>query len=335
MRDAIAARALELGFSHVGFGRADRPLEAPDRVVEWVRQGRHAGMSYLARLPEQRVDPRVLLPAARSYVAVLAPYAPGGAGAAYAAYARSADYHRAVGDRLARLVEFVRANHEGVAALVCVDTRPLLERRAAARAGVGWIGKNTMLMNADLGPWSLLGILLLSIDLPADPEQQNRCGTCERCLLACPTGALVEPYVLDARRCLSYWTIEHRGPAPEWVREAVGGRIFGCDDCLLACPFGPGRPAGDGAVLTVARELSDLDAERTIALLEDGFNRNFKRFALARAGKAGLLRNGLTVLGNSGDRDHAATVERYVEHENEGVRSHARWALEKLRGNES
>ncbi|MBI4880742.1 MAG: tRNA epoxyqueuosine(34) reductase QueG, partial [Planctomycetes bacterium] len=238
MEDAIRARALELGFSQVGFCRAAGPLEPPGRLEDWLGAGLHAGMSYLQRAPDERRDARSLLPEAKAIVAVAAAYAPAAASSPIASYALQQDYHRALAERLEELLAFIHSLHPGARGLVCVDSKPLLERRAAALAGLGWIGKNTMVMNAADGPWLLLGELIVSVDLAPDAPQESRCGACRACLDACPTGALAAPFVLDARRCLSYWTIEHRGPAPEWVREAQGTRLFGCDECLAACPFG-------------------------------------------------------------------------------------------------
>ncbi len=331
MKVLVRARALALGFTHVGFCRADEPLEATTSLDTWLAAGRHGRMDYLAREPEHRVDPRHLLPSARSIVVVAAAYGPSPDGRV-AAYARRVDYHRAIGERLEELLRFIADRVPGAEGKVCVDTKPLLERRAAVKAGIGWVGKNTMVLNRDLGPWMMLGELITSVPFEPDVEEKNRCGTCTQCLDACPTSAFVAPWVLDARRCLSYWSIEHRGPWPLWIRERSGGRIFGCDDCLVSCPFGAPRDENGDAVLPIAPELKNLDPVEVIERAEAGFNRHFKRFAIARAGKAGLLRNALTALAHDARPGAAAVAERYLQHPNEGVRTHAAWSLERLAG---
>lgn len=330
MNDRVREQARRLGLDRIGFCAADAVLAEADRLRTWIEEGRHGAMRYLARDPARRADPRALLPSARSLIVAAVPYAPA-ADPTIAAYARLADYHREIAGRLERLGEELRALVPGTESLVCVDTKPLLERAAAAAAGLGWIGKNTMLLDVEHGPWTMLGVLITSMEFAPDRPAKARCGTCEACLDACPTDAFTSPYVLDARRCLSYWTIEHRGPHPEAIREAQGTRVFGCDDCLIACPFGPPpRDAEGNPVLSIAAELKGLDARETIRRLEDGFNRNFKRFAIARAGKAGLLRNALTALAHEGGPGALETCRRYVDHEDDGVREHATWAARRL-----
>lgn len=327
MKHLLRARGLELGFARVGFCRGDAPLAGADALRAWLGAGMHAGMSYLARDPERRIDPRALLPSAASVVAVAAAYPPAKAGAPVAAYALLADYHAALRERLEALLAYARELDPGVEGAVAVDTKPLLERAAAASAGLGWIGKNSMLLDVEHGPWLMLGALVLSLDLAPDEPEKERCGTCTRCLDACPTAAFVRPYVLDARRCLSYWTIEHRGPLPLALRRAQGTRIFGCDDCLRACPFGTPADAAGNPILPLAPELAALSAREALARAEAGFDRNFKRFAISRAGKAGLIRNCLTALGNGADPEAPELAMRYVDHPDDGVRSHARWVL--------
>ena len=330
MKSEIRSWAAELGFDQIGFCAADRWPEDEQTLLRWIASGKHAGMGYLARHAARRADPRGLLAEARSLVVALAAYPDAGRGSAIASYALLRDYHMELSERLARLLLRIQDVEPAATGTVCVDTRPLLERRAAAAAGLGWVGKSTMLLNTEHGPWFMLGVLILSLDLPPDRPQAARCGTCTACLDACPTNALSETGGLDSRRCLSYWSIEHRGPSPEAIREANGERLFGCDECLRACPFGdPGARPPD-PLLRDASELAGLTPERLLELLEQGFNRHFKRFALSRAGKAGLIRNALTALGNSGSHAQIPLVKRYLAHDNEGVRSHAFWALKKL-----
>ena len=332
MKSQIRSWAVELGFDQVGFCRADHWPEDERALLGWIAAGKHAGMGYLARDPKARADPRSLLPEARSLVVALAAYPDAGPAATIASYALQRDYHLELSERLRRLLLQIQDVEPLTTGTVCVDTRPLLERRAAAEAGLGWVGKSTMLLNTEHGPWFLLGSLILSLELTPDEPLTERCGTCTACLEACPTQALSESDGLDSRRCLSYWSIEHRGPVPEAIREANGQRLFGCDECLRACPFGNGPARPSDSLLRDAPELAELTPERMLELLDRGFNRNFKRFALSRAGRAGLMRNALTALGNSRSRVHIPLVKRYLAHENEGVRSHAFWALKQLEG---
>ncbi len=335
MKEHLRATARRLGLERIGFTTAAALREDGARLAAWVDQGRHGAMRYLARDPARRADPTALLPSARGVIVAAVPYPPA-EDRTVAAYARLADYHRAIAERLERLAEELGRLAPGTESVVCVDTKPLLERAAAAAAGLGWIGKSTMLLDVERGPWTMLGALVTSAAFEPDPPARDRCGTCTACLDACPTDAFTSPYVLDARRCLSYWTIEHRGPHPEEIREAQGARVFGCDDCLTACPFGPPPTDEDGApVLPVADELKELTPRETIRRLEDGFNRNFKRFAISRAGKAGLLRNAITAVAHEGGDGALALCRRYVDHEDEGVRVHAAWAVRRLEAAEA
>lgn len=334
IREELRARALALGFRRVGFCRADVDLDPDGRFAEWLARGHHAGMRYLAKAGPRRARATDLLPAARTILVGAAPYSPNsGDDAGVAAYARREDYHGRLSAALEDVLALARARAPGTSGLVCVDTKPLLERQAAALAGVGFIGKNTLLLSIEDGPWTMLGCLLLSIDLPPDAPEKPRCGTCTRCLDACPTGAFVQPFVLDARRCLSYWTIEHRGAVPVEMREKQGLRVFGCDDCLTACPFGPPKTADGDRLLPLAPELRDLSPEEALTRAERGFRRSFGRYAIQRAGKAGLIRNCLTAIGNRARADSAPLVRRYLDHADAGVREHAAWALEKIRLN--
>ena len=329
MNQRVRDEALRLGLDRIGFCAADALHEDAARLGSWISDERHGRMGYLARTPNHRADPAALLPGARSVIVAAAPYDPA-PDPTVAAYARLDDYHRALGDRLDGLLRFIVDVEPAAAGLVCVDTKPLLERAFAASAGLGWVGKNTMLLDVDRGPWTMLGALITTLAFTPDEPEKERCGTCVSCLDACPTDAFVAPYVLDARRCLSYWTIEHRGPHPEWIREAQGARIFGCDECLAACPFGPPADLAGNRILPVASALSSLTATETIRRVEDGFNRNFKRYAIARAGRAGLLRNSLTALAHRNEPGARDTCRAYVDHSDEGVRTHARWALQRL-----
>lgn len=331
LREELRQRALAQGFRRAGFAAADVDLDPDGRFAEWLARGHHAGMRYLARDGSPRSRPAALLPGAKTALVVAARYAPNRSDdTAIASYAKRADYHANLVTALRELLALAEQRAPGTSGLVCVDTKPLLERQLAERAGIGWLGKNTLLLTAEDGPWLMLGCLLLTIELPPDAPEKPRCGTCTRCLDACPTDAFVAPYVLDARRCLSYWTIEHRGAVPVEMREKQGGRIFGCDDCLVACPFGPPRTTDGDQLLPIAPELRNLTPEAVLALAEESFQRHFKRFAIQRAGKAGLIRNCLTALGNAGRAESAPLVRRYLDHSDAGVREHAAWALDRI-----
>ena len=315
LRERIRRRFLDAGFTKVGFTSAE-PVD--DLASPWVAAGRHATMAYMARAPAARADPRSLLAGARTIVCVAAAYPPGDGHQPIAGYACAEDYHRTMKAALRRVVDALAGDVPGAHARVCVDTAPLLERALAARAGLGWIGKNTMLMDDLHGPWMLLGEVLLDVALPPDAPVADRCGTCTACLDACPTGALDAPHALDARRCLSYWTIEHRGPLPPAWADALGHRAFGCDDCLVACPFGarattgraagaatpeaaPPVCAGGGGDETRASaevrpiqprpDLAALDLDALRARARASFRRHLASTPVERARKHGLLRN--------------------------------------------
>ncbi len=329
---SIRLRARELGFQAVGVTRVDPTLDPRGSLLDWIAKGHHGAMQYLAREPARRTDGRGLLATARSIVVVAAAYPRTSVGAPLAGYARLQDYHLRMTAALRALLESIQVLAPGTEGVVAVDTKPVLERAAAARAGIGFIGKNTMLMDVERGPWQMLGCLVLSLELEPDAPQKSRCGTCTRCLDACPTRAFVAPYVLDARRCLSYWTIEHRGAWPREFREKLGGRIFGCDDCLAVCPY-PRRSDGrHSTLLPIADELVNLDPRETLRRCEASFQRHFKRYAIQRAGKAGLQRNAITALGNTGGEADVDLLERYLQHPDRGVRSHAAWSLGRIGG---
>ena len=303
LRERVRDAFLGQGFARVGFTTAE-PVD--DAVTPWVAQGRAAGMAWMAERPARRADPRALLPSAASVICAAAAYPATDARGPIAGYARGEDYHRTLKAALRRGVDAARGWLPGLQTRICVDTAPLLERALAARAGLGWIGRNTMLLDAAHGPWLLLGEVLTDAAFPPDAPQPDRCGTCTACVEACPTRALDLSRGLDARRCLSYWTIEHRGEVPEEWAAAAGGRVFGCDDCLTACPF-PARPfAAPGAIAGGARGASgahdarpfqprpDLVAptlEELAARAEQSFRRHFGSTPVERARKRGLLRN--------------------------------------------
>ncbi len=317
------------------------PSPAWHAYQAWVAQGYAGEMAYLTR-PEalhRRQDPRNLMPEARSVMVVGASYA--GAPAPplpaltgrVSRYAWRGDYHDWVLARLKLLVESVgRALSRPLASRCYVDTGPILERAWATAAGLGWLGKNTSLISPRMGSFLFLGVALLDVDLPCAPVPERAlpsCGSCTRCLDACPTGALVRPGVLDARRCLSYLTIEHRGAIPEALRASLGDRVFGCDTCQDVCPWN-GRPLaahqGEAAPAVASLGLPDL-----LTLDATAFRARFRALPIWRATPVGLARNAAVVLGNLGDpAARPYLVEAAAHHPDGMVRDHARWALERL-----
>ena len=298
-REQVRAELRERGFARAGFAAAD---PVPSGLVAWLASGRHATMGWLAREPERRADPRALLPGARSVICAAAAYPPTDALGAVAGYARAEDYHRTLRAALADVARSLQARWPGSRTRVCTDAEPLLERALHARAGLGWIGRNTMLLDEAHGPWLLLGEILTDVAFPPDAPVADRCGTCTACVDACPTDALDGVRGLDARRCLSYWSIEHRGPLPpEWA-QALQHRVFGCDDCLTACPF-PARPAlsppADAKAPWQARpDLVAPTPDELEARAQASFRRHFASTPGERTRRAGLLRNVAAVRAN-------------------------------------
>ncbi|GJM21710.1 MAG: epoxyqueuosine reductase [Planctomycetota bacterium] len=288
LRERVRARLLERGFAQAGFADA---TPVSDHVGPWVAAGRHAGMQWIEREPERRNDPTTLLPGAASVICVAASYPAQDGSQAVAAYACAEDYHHDLRAALEEVAAELRAWVPGAGTRVCVDSAPLSERAFAARAGLGWIGRNTMLLNERLGPWMLLAEILVDAHFPPDAPAAFRCGSCTACVDACPTDALDGKGQLDAGRCLSYWSIEHRGELPEAWGAALGHRAFGCDDCLAACPFPAQEAAPSSPPLRPRPELAAATPARLRELAEASFKRHLGSTPLERARKGGLLRN--------------------------------------------
>jgi len=336
--DRIRASARRIGFDAVALG----PLGSGEdgrRLLDWLRDGLGADLDYMAEAPEARADPRVRFPWARGVVAVALHHDPGstpgteparerGPGAFVARYARGADYHRVLEGRLKRLRDaVVRAGGPGTRAWWAADHAPVLDRALARDAGLGFFGKNTMLIRPRAGSYFVLGEVLTSLDLPAAPAPAGSCGTCTRCLEVCPTRAFPAPFRLDAGRCVSYLTIENRGPIPEELRPGVGTMVFGCDLCQEVCPWNRfARPAS-------ARDLrpralaADPDLLALAALDEAGWRRAFSGSAVLRAGWSGWRRNLAVALGNSGDAAALPALRRLASCGDPLVEEHARWGI--------
>jgi len=350
LADAIREEARRLGFDAVGFARAEEHPHG-ERLRAWLDSGAHGTMDWMARGADRRADPRAVLASARTVISVAASYyrgdwptapaadaapAPDVAPAAtgrIARYAWGRDYHKRLKKRTLALARVIRRLEPGVRFALYVDTGPMLDRAWAERAGIGWIGKNTNVIRQGAGSWCFLGEIITDLDLPAARPASNHCGTCVRCIAACPTGAITAPYQLDARRCISYLTIEHEGPIPIELRPAIGSRIFGCDDCQEVCPWN--RFATPTALPEFA-ERPDQQTPQLIPLLaldDRAFRERFAGTALRRAGRNRFVRNAAVALGNVGDaRAIPALASALHGDPDPTVRGHAAWALGRIGG---
>jgi len=336
---AVKAEAQRLGFALAGVTTPDPPPHAAT-YLEWLSLGRHAHMDYLAseRARQRRLQPRLILPECRSILVLAIPYAPARAAQVpplqgrVAAYAWGEDYHQVLLPRLRALVTFLeRELGRSVASRYYTDTGAVLERELAQRAGLGWIGKNSCLINPRFGSYLFLAEIFLDVALPPDePFTADYCGTCHRCLDACPTACLLPNRTLDARRCISYLTIENREAIPVEIRPCLGNWVFGCDVCQMVCPWN--RFAGETveAAFAPRPEFQQVDLEREMLLTEQEFKRRFKNSPLRRARYAGYLRNIAVALGNSHDRAARAALLAALPTADALVREHILWALEQI-----
>ena len=331
LTQAVKARALEVGFDRVAVGPAG-PAGHAGHFEAWLDAGYAGGMDYLARTRRQRGDPEALLPGCRAVVAVALEYGPREDDPSWhgvSRYARGADYHDVMRPRLAALVDFLReAAGPQVASRAAVDTSAVLERDLAARAGLGWIGKNTNLIAPGAGSYFFIGCVLTTAALVTDGPIADHCGTCTACLDACPTQAFVAPWVLDARRCLAYLTIEHRGDVADRWKPAMREWLFGCDVCQEVCPWNRKAPPAREAALAPSSPLPPLDA--LLDMDEAAFRARFRGSAMSRARRAGLARNAVLLLGNRRARSAAPALRRALDDPDEGVRRAATWALAQL-----
>ena len=328
----ITDAAHRQGFTSAGFARLRRLDERDESYRRWLADGRAGTMSYLAREPERRFDPRVLDPAFRSVVSLTYPYAAPVAPridwraelrGRIAAYALGRDYHDEVTRRARNVADALTAASPGAVARAYVDTGPVFEREWAAESRIGWIGRNTMLLNRDRGSYFFLAEIFTSAELEPTTEAYGEfCGTCRRCIDLCPTGALTDGYLMEPRVCISYLTIEHRGPVAREMRPKLGEWIFGCDICQEVCPWNGDAAAGE-ANPDLMPSLPEL-----LALDDAAFSRRFTKSAIKRAKRRGLLRNVAIVLGNTKNPAAVAALARSITEEPEAlVRSHAAWAL--------
>ena len=344
LEDRIRAKAAELGFAACGLARADAAPRAGERLHQWLADGRHGDMIWMEERKHHRESPAGLWPEVRSVIALGMSYAPkddplrfadeGGVGR-ISVYAQGPDYHDVVKRQLKALGRWLAAEAgrdlPPFDLKVFVDTAPVMEKPLAEAAGLGWQGKHTNLVSRDHGSWLFLGAIYTTLDLDPDKGGVDTCGTCTACLGACPTDAFPAPFQLDARRCISYLTIEHAGPIPHEFRAAIGNRIYGCDDCLAVCPWNKFAAAANANLAfhpraeLVAPELADI-----LALDDAGFRQVFAGSPIKRIGRDRMIRNALIAAGNSGDPRLAPLVQDLLADENPVVRDAADWALSRL-----
>ena len=338
LKDALSREARALGFDCIGVADPGAIGEAGNYFRAFLDSGAHGDMDWLAAHPERRADPRVLWPEVRSIIMLGVNYGPDEdplailqqrARGAISVYAQGDDYHDLIRKRLKTLARWLVANAGGDVK-VFVDTAAVMEKPLAQAAGLGWQGKHTNLVSREFGSWLFLGAIFTTLDLPRDEGDVDHCGSCRACLDICPTAAFPAPYQLDARRCISYLTIESKGPIPRELRGAIGNRIYGCDDCLAVCPWNKFALAGRETKLA-ARQNLRAPALAELARLDDSaFRALFAKSPVKRIGRDRFVRNVLIAIGNSGDSGLAEEAQRLLTDDSALVRGAAVWALSQL-----
>jgi len=334
----IKAEAASLGFTSCAITRADAIPEAAERLAAWLEAGNHGEMGWMEARAEQRGSPQGLWPETRSVIMLGMSYAPLRDPLALAAhpergrisvYAQGQDYHDVMKRALKALGRWL-AQEAGVPLKVFVDTAPVMEKPLAAAAGLGWQGKHTNLVSRSEGSWLFLGAIFTTAELLPDPPGRDRCGSCDACQRACPTGAFPAPYRLDARRCISYLTIEHKGPIPEDLRPGIGNRIYGCDDCLAVCPWNKFASETHELKLRARDELKSPALADLVQLDDSGFRTLFAGSPIKRIGHARFLRNVLIAIGNSADETLVPLAEAELRDAEPLIRGAAIWAVRRL-----
>jgi len=334
----LRARATALGFDSFGIAAADARPDLPEKLNAALAAGWHGDMAWMAETAERRGSPTGMWPEARSVILLGINYGPESDPLAIlgepslgsiSVYARNRDYHEIIKGKLKELAGLL-ARRSGAEVKVFVDTAPLMEKPLAEAAGLGWQGKHSVLVSRDFGSWLFLGAILTSADLPADAPHAESCGTCTKCLDICPTNAFPAPFQLDARRCLAYLTVEHKGPIPVEFRVPMGNRIYGCDDCLAVCPWNKFASISREARLRARPELERPELADLVALDDASFRSLFVGSPIKRIGYGRFLRNVLIAIGNSANPDLIAPVEARLASDDALVRGAAVWALRKL-----
>ncbi|TZG27152.1 tRNA epoxyqueuosine(34) reductase QueG [Sphingomonas montanisoli] len=339
LREAIRAEATRLGFVACGFAAADAAPESAARLDEWLESGAHGSMEWMEARKGERARPQGLWPASRSLIMLGMSYAPRedpmrlatepGVGR-ISVYAQGGDYHDVVKKALKALARWL-VDRAGGELKVFVDTAPVMEKPLSAAAGLGWQGKHSNLVSREHGSWLFLGAIMTSLDLPPDLPEPDRCGSCDACQRACPTDAFPHPYVVDARRCISYLTIEHKGPIPADLRTGIGNHIYGCDDCLAACPWNKFAQAGAANRAFAARaELAAPELVDLLALSAADFRQIFAGSPIKRIGRDRMVRNAAIAAGNSALPSLTAPVTALLDDPDPAVRGSAIWALSRL-----
>ena len=340
LKRRLADQARALGFAAVGFAPAtDDPLRAR-RLREWLAEGRHGEMEWMETRAEMRRGPQSLWPEARSVIALGMSYAPAAdplalesapERARISVYAQGQDYHDTVKKALKALARWLVEQAPGTELKVFVDTAPVMEKPLGEAAGIGWQGKHTNLVSREHGSWLFLGAIYTTVPFAPDQPHEDRCGSCRACQNACPTDAFPAPYRLDARRCISYLTIEHKGPIPHEFREAIGNRIYGCDDCLAVCPWNKfAATAARHRAFLPRAELAAPKLKELLALDDAGFRRLLSGSPIKRVGRDRFVRNCLIAAGNSGNPELEAPVRALLGDPDPVVAEAAEWALARL-----
>jgi epoxyqueuosine reductase len=340
LKAALADQAHALGFDCLGVAGPDSIVEAGRYFLDFIEDGRHGDMAWLAANPDRRTDPRGLWPEVRSVLMLGVNYAPEDdplailqhrSNGAISVYARGDDYHDVIKKNLKALARWLVATAP-CEVKVFVDTAAVMEKPLAQAAHLGWQGKHTNLVSREFGSWLFLGAIFTTLDLPRDAPERDHCGSCQACLDICPTSAFPAPYKLDARRCISYLTIETKGPIPLEFRQAIGNRIYGCDDCLAVCPWNKFAQAGREARLAARENLRAPDLADLAGLDDAGFRTLFAKSPVKRIGRDRFIRNVLIAIGNSADAELARSAERLLGDDSAVVRGAAVWALRQLLG---
>ena len=340
LREALKEKASELGFSAVGFASADAAPKAGDRLNAWLADGAHGDMIWMAETASRRASPASLWPEVRTVISLGMSYAPVGDPLALAdsaergrisVYAQGADYHDVVKKALKALARWLVAEADDCDLKVFVDTAPVMEKPLAEAAGIGWQGKHTNLVSRKDGSWLFLGAIYTTLEFDPDEPHAMRCGRCTRCLEICPTDAFPAPFRIDARRCISYLTIEHKGPIPEEFRKAIGNRIYGCDDCLAVCPWNRFAEAARANRAFLPRAELAAPALADLLQLDDAaFRKLFSGSPIKRIGRNRMVRNAAIAAGNSGRPELVAPLRALLHDPDEVIAEAAQWALNRL-----